>query len=75
MASNRVKTVEYMLPNILTFATQSSAVGAYQDSADQTVYIPETTSRVILGARLEVTVYNFLYVNSGNTSGWGVRCS
>jgi hypothetical protein len=75
MAANRVKTVEYMLPNILTQVTQVAAAGTYTDSADATIYIPETTSRVILSAVLEVTAYNYLYTNSSNVSGWGVRCS
>jgi len=75
MAANRVKTVEYMLPNVLTQVTQAAAAGTYTDSADTTIYIPETTSRTILSARLEVTTYNYLYANSSNTSGWGVRCS
>ena len=64
-----------MLPNILTQVTQLAAAGAYTDSADATIYIPETTSRVILSAVLEVTAYNYLYTNSSNVSGWGVRCS
>ncbi len=75
MAANRVKTVEYMLPNILTQVTQAASAGTYTDSADLTVYIPETTSRTILAARIEVMTYNYLYANSSNTSGWGVRCS
>lgn len=75
MAANRVKTVEYMLPNILNQVTQSASAGSYTDSADLTVYVPETTSRTILGARLEVTAYNYLYANSSNVSGWGIRCS
>ncbi len=75
MAANRVKTIEYMLPNILTQVTQAAAAGTYTDSADGTVYIPETADMVILSARLEVMTYNYLYTNSSNTSGWGVRCS
>lgn len=75
MASNRVKTVEYMLPNILTQVTQSASAGSYTDSIDLTIYVPETTSRTILAARLEVIAYNYLYTNSSNVSGWGVRCS
>lgn len=75
MASNRVKTVEYMLPNIDTQQACAISAGTYLDSADKTIYVPETTSRTILAARLEVTAYNYLYANSSNVSGWGVRCS
>lgn len=75
MASNRVKTVEYMLPNILTQVTQVGTAGTYTDSTNLTIYVPETTSRTIHAARLEVTAYNYLYTNSSHVYGWGVRCS
>lgn len=75
MASNRVKTVEYMLPAINTQVACATSAGTYRDSTDLTIYVPETTSRTILAARLEVTAYNYLYANSSNVSGWGVRCS
>lgn len=75
MASNRVKTVEYMLPNQLAQVTQLAAAGTYTNSADLTIYIPETTSRTILAARLEVIAYNYLYANSSNVLGWGLRAS
>lgn len=75
MASNRVKTVEYMLPNQLAQVTQLGTAGTYTNSADQTIYIPETTSRTILAARLEVIAYNYLYANSSNVSGWGLQAS
>lgn len=75
MAANRVKTVEYMLPNLLAQVPCSVAAGVYTDSTDLTIYVPETTSRTILAARLEVTAYNYLYLNGVNVSGWGIRAS
>lgn len=75
MAANRVKTVEYMLPNLLSQVACAVSAGSYTDSTDLTVYIPETTDRTILSARIEAYAYNSAYANSSNPSGWGIRCS
>lgn len=72
MASNRVKTVEYMLP----MTTASVARGtAYTDSADITVYIPETTSRAFLSCTIEMCAVMDTFTNNADPNGWGIRCS
>lgn len=64
-----------MLPNLLSSVACAISAGTYTDSADITVYIPETTSRTILSATIIAYAYNTVYANSSNPSGWGIRCS
>lgn len=72
MAANRTKTIEYMLP----MTTGQVGYGtAYTDSADITVYIPETTDRAFLSCTIEMVAVMNTFTNSSDPNGWGIRCS
>lgn len=75
MAANRTKTVEYMLP-MLGLATGTYVAGSavYTNSADVTIYIPETTSRTFKSVTLEVAFHDS-YTAAANSTAWGVQVS
>lgn len=75
MAANRTKTIEYALPMLSTGVTPQAEGTTYLDSADITIYIPETTSRAFKSVMLEVVVADNQNAVAGNVSGWGIRAS
>jgi len=71
MAANRTKTIEYTLPSILTDIAESAV---FTNSADTTIYIPETTSRSFVSVSMEVVCGDN---GAGNValSAWGLQGS
>lgn len=72
MAANRTKTIEYALP-MMTGDIAASAT--HTDSADITVYIPETTSRAFKSVVLEVTACENYGTSGNDLTAWSLRGS
>jgi len=75
MPATRTKTIEYMLPMLSTAAAYQNEGTTYLDSADTTIFIPETTDRVFRSVTMEVTVHDNMSTLSPDLSGFGVRAS
>lgn len=69
----RTKTIEYMLP-MLGAAAGIAEGTTYTDSADTTIYIPETTSRTFKSVALEVMCHDN-YLNNADPQAWSIRGS
>lgn len=71
MAANRTKTIEVMLPMFIANIDDSTT---HTDSADTTIYIPETTSRVFLSVSMEVICHD-TGTGAVDLSAWSLRGS
>lgn len=71
MAANRIKTIEWMLPMMNTTIPEGTS---YTNSADTTIYIPETTSRTFLSVMLEVMAID-VATSAYTVNAWGIRLS
>jgi hypothetical protein len=71
MAANRTKTIEWMMPMITTPTAEGTT---HTDSADSTIYIPETTSRAFLSVTMEATVHDNA-TTAADVTAWSLRGS
>lgn len=67
----RLKTIEYALPMI---TSDISTGTTYTDSADMTIYIPETNGRTFASVAIEVCFHDKT-TTAANLTGWGIRGS
>jgi hypothetical protein len=76
MAATTQKTIEYMLPMLGSGGSAGIASSTtHTDSADTTLYIPESTDRTFKSVTLKVSV-NDCYGTAGNDlAAWSVRVS
>lgn len=70
--ATRLKTIEYILPRMLTDIAESST---HTDSADTTIYIPETSSRVFKSVVLQFFCHDNHSTISANETDISLRGS
>jgi hypothetical protein len=71
MAANRTKTIEWMMPMVTAPTSEGTT---HTDSADSTIYIPETTSRAFLSVTMDVVVHD-LATTAVDVTAWSLRGS
>jgi hypothetical protein len=76
MAATIQKTIEFMLPMLGDSGSTGIAEGTtHTDSADQTIYIPETTSRAFKSVMLKCMVHDCFGTAGNDLAGWSIRVS